>query len=159
MHSGAVGHRGGRLGALLLASALVACGAPAPTSDRHPVTGSITLPDATQIDYLTEHDDARDCQGSGEFADLVANAQVIARDGAGAVVGTGHVEVGENAKEEVDNPSLLAEDRPPCVMPFSVGVQDADFYTFTIAGWPAELVYSREDLEAVDWTLQLEPTG
>lgn len=42
--------------------------------------------------------------------------------------------------------------------PFQIEVKDADFHTFNIAGWPVELVYSRQDLEGLNWELDLAPT-
>ena len=145
------------IGSVLL---LTAC-APAPAPSARPsVSGTITLPEAAMIEVIGPGDDAQhlDCQGAGDFEDLVVGSQVIAHDGSGAVVGTGQVAVGEAEADKGSSPSQPARAIPPCVLPFEIAVQAADFYTFNIAGWPVELVYSREDLAALGWKLDLAPT-
>jgi len=144
---------------LLVAILLGACSsAPSPTP-QPAVSGTITLPEVGMIEVVGPGADAQHfkCQGAGDFEDLVVGSQVIARDGAGAVVGTGHVAAGTSAAEK-PSPTQPYEAVPPCVMPFEIEVKDADFYTFSIAGWPVELVYSRQDLQGLDWTLDLAPT-
>jgi hypothetical protein len=83
------------------------------------------------------------CEGRGGFADLRAGAPVIVANEAGTVIATGEITAG------------ALTDNYSCLFGFLViGIPDAAFYSITIGSRPV-LTYSRAELDAADWWLNL----
>lgn len=100
------------------------------------VTGSFSVIDTGQA-YTVGN--SCSTYGSG-YDDVGVGTDVVVKNGEGAIVGVGKLEVG------------LAESAYECRFPFTLEVKEAEFYSFEV-GDRGELSYSRADLEAMGWSV------
>ena len=83
------------------------------------------------------------CRGSGEFRDFAPGRSVDILDEGGAVIASGALQVGSSI-------GLSG-----CRLPFTfVGLPPAPAYSIAVGG--AMLRYTREQLESIDWNIELE---
>lgn len=107
------------------------------------ITGTVTLEEPRNPDNPT-------CQGSDGFDDLAERANVVVRDGDGAVMGTGALSVGTPVTVSPDDQATHY-----CQFTFDVPLTGAaDFYTVEIAGREGP-VYSHEEMESLGWVVEL----
>ena len=126
---------GYRLGCLLpvvvaLVLLVTACGG------SQTITGSFVLTDDEVVWSTTS------CSGTGGYRDIREGADVVVKDGAGTIVGTGSL---------VDDPAGSSTSR--CRYTFEVPVKDADFYAVEVSRRGA-LTYSKTEIEAQGWTVE-----
>lgn len=119
--------------ALILVAALIAtaCGG------GHAVTGTMVLT-STDVDWT-----ASTCNGSGGYSDIREGANIVAKDGAGKVLGTA------NLKGDPAGSSAAK-----CSYTWTMNVPDADFYVFTL-GRRGDITYSKDELAGAGWTVGL----
>ncbi|MCO6502990.1 MAG: hypothetical protein J5I28_07890 [Acidimicrobiales bacterium] len=87
-------------------------------------------------------------RGTGDYQDIREGAEVLVRDGAGAVVGIGSLELGETG----DHP-----EGERCFFGFTAQLaREADFYTVEIAGRKGPH-FSHAGLVESGWKVTLEP--
>lgn len=114
---------------------LAACGG---GGGKHTVTGSVSLGPNSYVggNYGSV------CLGSSKgYGDINIGAAVTVKDQDGKLIATGQLERG-----------LVGDGN--CVLPFSVEVPAADFYTFEVAH-RGGVNYSAGDLKAKNWTVSL----
>jgi hypothetical protein len=101
--------------------------------------------DLSPSEFLDAHADLG-CVGSGEFSDFAPGRSVDVLDERGVVIASGALQVGSSAG--LESPS-------GCRLPFTiVGVPPADTYIVDVGG--ATLSYTREQLDAHGWNIELE---
>lgn len=132
-----------------LAILLTACGGQAepspeptavPTEALHTLAGTFTL-HATDGGWRPNSR----CKGSGGYSDIVPGMGMTLKDGEGTILGTARFGNG-----------TVAERGQQCVFEFTFEeVPVADFYVLD-SGRRGEQTYSREELESLDWTVDLE---
>ena len=133
---------------LLLAAVFVAgCGGGTVTV-THDLTGSLTL----EQDEKVEKTEGT-CSGTGGYADMHDGGDVIVRDGAGVIIAKGRLTFAPRPDETAI--LKLDEYRWSCPFAFAIrDVSDADFYVLTIGRRP-DLTYSRAEMEAMGWKVEL----
>lgn len=128
-----------------------------PPSEIQTLAGTFTLIDSDVVGSWTR------CGGSGGYDDFGAGMNVTARDGSGRIVGSGNSRNLTESDLSSDLPGLAAaaadeseEDGidVTCVVSFEIEVEDADFYEIEV-GSRGGLSYSRADLDAADWFIEL----
>jgi hypothetical protein len=98
--------------------------------------------DLSPSEFLDAYEDIG-CVGSGEFSDFAPGRSVDILDEGGAVIASGALQVGSSI-------GLSG-----CRLPFTiVGLPPAPAYTIAVGG--ATLRYTREQLESLDWSIELE---
>jgi hypothetical protein len=98
--------------------------------------------DLSQDEFLDAYEEIG-CVGSGGFSDFAPGRSVDIRDEGGAVIASGALQVGSSI-------GLTG-----CRLPFTiVGLPPAPAYTIAVGG--ATLRYTREQLESLDWNIELE---
>ena len=108
------------------------------------LTGSLTLTKGTW-------EVGERCVGDDGYSDIRQGAQVVIRGPDGTIVATGRLRNGEAISVSIAGLSLA----PDCEFPFSVAsVPDEDFYSIEVSH-RGEITYSRDDLEALNWELDL----
>jgi len=120
------------VGATLLA--LIACSPAAPT-----VTGNMGL-----YGGHVSRDGDTSCVGVGGYEDMHDGAEVVVKDGAGVIIGTGRL-VFDPAADQRGN---------ICIWTFSVPTKTSDFYSVSIGRRDA-LNYSAAEMQALGWDLRL----
>jgi hypothetical protein len=111
------------------------------TTSTRTVEGSATLVDS---DFSRQSVGAS-CSGSGGYSDLRAGASMRLADGEGATIATTNLAPG------------VVPRSGRCLFSFTFDeIPDVDFYAVTIGGGRrGELSYSREELEAKNWEIDL----
>ena len=110
----------------------------APTVTAYRLVGSVTL----RTEYLNIESE-RGCFGTGGYDDIARGLGVVVRDGTGVVLATGALRKGR----------IIAS--YSCAFEFVVeAVPDAAFYSIEV-GHRGALTYSRADLEAAEWFVEL----
>ena len=101
--------------------------------------------DLSPSEFLDAYEDIG-CVGSGEFSDFAPGRSVDVLDEGGVVIASGALEVGSSAGPDAAS---------GCRLPFTiVGVPPAPVYTIAVGG--ATLSYTREQLESLEWNIELE---
>jgi len=112
---------------------------PVVTSTGRSIRGAIQLTDR-DANYVT----GRACLGKRGYGDIRPGADVVVMDGAGAILAIGRLE-----------PGVVMSGGVTCRLEFVVeNVPDVDFYTLEVANRQAPS-YSRAEMEAQDWTVEL----
>lgn len=127
-------------GALALASVLAGCGVGGIGKEAAPkeITGSITL--AAYDGYFG--DSSGVCIGKGGYDDLRGGANVVVKDGKGAIIGSSKLGTGSRVVNV------------GCQFPINVSVPDSDFYVLEVSH-RGEQTYSRADMEAKGYRVLL----
>lgn len=149
-------------GALTLA-ALTACGGSGDDSGQA-ITGTASL---VSEDVAGDWDD---CTGTGGYDDFGAGMDVTIRDEDGTIVGSGttrNLTVDDQTVttdpeadlSPLESAAMGAEMLPfmegtACVIWFDVPVEGADFYEVSV-GSRGEMTYSRDELEDIEWHVDL----
>jgi hypothetical protein len=127
-----------------------------PPSGGHELEGTFTLPDRAGIVGTWTI-----CRGGGGFDDFGPDMNVTVRDGAGVIIGSGSTRnLSEDdltsGREELRSAAAFASTRGRdfCAVTFSIPVGDAGFYSVGV-GSRGERTYSREELEATNWWVQM----
>jgi hypothetical protein len=128
--------------ALVVALLVAACGGGATGGT---IAGTVVIPG----DYASWAPTEQTCWGAGGYGDLAEGAQVVVSDPEGAVIGTGALEAGVwTSYTSPSNPSR-------CSFAFSVAdLPDVAFYSVEVSH-RGQVTYSRADLEATSWTVEL----
>ena len=101
--------------------------------------------DLSPSEFLDAYEDIG-CVGSGEFSDFAPGRSVDVLDEGGVVIASGALEVGSSAGPDAAS---------GCRLPFTiVGVPPAPVYTIAVGG--ATLSYTREQLDSLEWNIELE---
>lgn len=101
--------------------------------------------DLSPSEFLDAYKDIG-CVGSGEFSAFAPGRSVDVLDERGVVIASGALRVGSSAG--ADAPS-------GCRLPFTiVGLPPAPAYTIAVGG--ATLRYTREQLDSIEWNIELE---
>jgi len=127
---------------VVIAIAVAGCGAAAsPTPFTHDVTGTLTLHNDGPV-----YQSATTCRGDDGYDDIDSETlQAVAKDDKGAIVGT--------AGMTSTRPASAANDQ--CYMSFTLkALPDAPFYSIEV-GHRGAVTYSKADLEARGWTIDL----
>lgn len=109
---------------------LVSCG-----STDHQVSGTSIL--TSDFDVT----DSSGCVGTGNHRDINAGAPVEITDGGGTTLDLARLGEGLNVDDS-------------CEFPFEAEVQDAESYSFMVAGRP-ETTLSRQTMESQDWVVSI----
>ena len=146
---------------------LVGCGG----DDTQSLQGVMVL-----MDEDAPVDDWTDCEGEGGYSDFGPGMNVTVRNGEGTIIGSGATrsltaeDVPEGESEEVlaGASSFSAAQQNAylsdagfgfgCTVAFELEVPDAEFYEIEV-GRRGELSYSRSELEAMDWDVELTLGG
>lgn len=122
-------------------------------------------------------DEQTHCEGAGGYADQREGATVVVRDGDGATIAVGRLDIGEYRVYDSDrqpadidrlydanDPSLYNDTSAveparyygACVLPFAVALpgNPPDFYSVEVSN-RSELTYSRAELDAAGWEVEL----
>lgn len=125
--------------ALVLSTALAACGGTASRPTARPIDGTMSL---TGRQSVNDNHKTR-CKGIGGYDDIREGAPVVVKDQAGTVIATGALGAG----------AYDINGDPPCVFAFSVpAVPDATFYTIEVSH-RGGLTYSYAEMAARNWTV------
>lgn len=130
-----------RIVAAILVVGLTACGASAlpPEAAGQTIDGTFVL-HAQRGNFAPNG-----CTGDGGYADIASGMGLTLKDGEGTILATSRLERGETS-----------DDRKECHFAFTFeDVPDADFYVVESSG-RGEQTYSRAELKAADWTINLE---
>ena len=101
--------------------------------------------DLSPSEFIDAYEDIG-CVGSGEFSDFAPGRSVDVLDEGGVVIASGALEVGSSAGPDAAS---------GCRLPFTiVGVPPAPVYTIAVGG--ATLSYTREQLDSLEWNIELE---
>ena len=101
--------------------------------------------DLSPSEFIDAYEDIG-CGGSGEFSDFAPGRSVDVLDEGGVVIASGALEVGSSAGPDAAS---------GCRLPFTiVGVPTAPVYTIAVGG--ATLSYTREQLDSLEWNIELE---
>jgi hypothetical protein len=119
------------------ALALIGCSAVASPT----ITGRLTMTGGagSKLDKT-----ATTCAASGGYDDIHDGAQVVVKDGAGVIIGTGLLALDPEADKRGN----------VCVWTFKVPVKTSDFYSLNI-GHRDPLTYSHDEMESEAWNVGL----
>lgn len=144
---------------LAIGVGIVACGSGSDGeggSDRTPtggntINGSITITDTFQVIGIVPGTNPKGdpCFTStyGGYDDIQVGAQVLVRDASDKIIGTGSLGNGGGVPHG---------DSAWCAFPFTVDrLPEADFYSIEVTH-RKPLTYSRDELEALNWTVDLK---
>ena len=121
------------------ALALAACSAAAPASPT--VTGTMTLVSASQ-DIMNKT--ATTCGGQGGYGDIRDGTDVVVKDAAGVIIGTGRLAFAPDLDKRGN----------VCVWTFDVPTKASDFYSLSV-GHRDPVTYSQAEMEAQGWKVGL----
>lgn len=134
-------------GAALLAVLALACN-PQLLPPARAISGVLLLDQATPVER-----GGGDCRGTGGYADLRSGLEVVARDDSGTRMATTTL-MAAPAPTNADG-SVPQAERNRCVFRFGLSdMEERPAYRITI-GERGGLRYTREELEAAGWTVEL----
>lgn len=137
---------------LILVSILVAaCGqAASPSPAGQALTGTFELFNG-QGNPVQRTD--TDCRGTGGYSDIHAGISAVVRDDKGTIVGSSRLT--PLPEQKAADGRIDFRERNTCRFEFTIPqLPEAPFYTIEV-GDRGELTYSRADLEAQGWTVEL----
>ena len=116
--------------------ALIGCGAGGQT-----VSGTLTIVGGSGA---TVDRTADTCAGQGGYNDMHDGTEVVVKDGAGVIIGTGRLDFDPTADGRAN----------VCVWRFEAPTKSSDFYSVSI-GHRDPVTYSATEMDALDWSLVL----
>lgn len=120
-------------------------------------------PTREEVQSLVRAASGVECQGAGGYDDIRPGSQVVVRGDAGQIVATGSLQAGKLVKRAIMYwPGDVPEDEATffypdwdCELRLRVAnIPEADFYTVEVSH-RGEATYSRAELEAENWRLEL----